>query len=201
MPKVALTFDDGPGPATAALLEVLAARGARATFFLLGRNVERARAVAVQLLRDGHVVGNHTYSHARPDAIDAPTLVDEIARTDALLASVAQEAGCALVSPLPVRLPYGPAANDPRLPALASLGRTHVHWTGDFQDWTDPPPDPAELAARMRRHIDAQAALGLATVIDLHDSSRLFADRTATVEAVRLLLADSTLETFTVPAR
>ena len=42
MPRVALTFDDGPGPATTALLDVLAARGVTATFFLLGKNVERA---------------------------------------------------------------------------------------------------------------------------------------------------------------
>jgi peptidoglycan/xylan/chitin deacetylase (PgdA/CDA1 family) len=197
--KVALSFDDGPGPATESLLDVLAARGARATFFLLGRNVERARAVAVRLARAGHVVGNHTFTHARPDAIGAAALVEEIGRTDELLRDVCREAGVSVREPIPVRLPYGPSDRDPRLPALASLGRTHVHWTGDFEDWSDPPPDPAALAAQMRAHIAAQHAQGLATVLDLHDSSRLFADRRATVEAVRLLLTDATLEIFTVP--
>jgi hypothetical protein len=52
----------------------------------------------------------------------------------------------------------------------------------------------------MRVHIAAQAATGLPAVIDLHDSSRLYADRRVTVEAVRLLLADTALELFTVPA-
>ncbi|HEX8952511.1 MAG TPA: polysaccharide deacetylase family protein [Polyangia bacterium] len=200
MARVALTFDDGPGPATPLLLDVLAARGVHATFFLLGTNVERARDVAVRIARAGHVVGNHTFTHARPGAIAGAALVDEIARNDALLADVCREAGVAPRRPIPVRLPYGPAPDDARLAALASIGRTHTHWTGDFGDWLEPAPDPAELAARMRAHIEAQARAGLAAVIDLHDSSRLFADRTATAEAVRLLLADAALELFTVPA-
>lgn len=201
MPRVALSFDDGPGPATPALLDVLAARGAKATFFLLGKNLERAPQVAERMAREGHVLGNHTFTHQRPDAIAAPQLVDEITHTDQLLAGVYRAAEVALPQPIPVRLPYGPAPNDPRLYALASLGRTHVHWTGDFQDWTDPPPDPADLAARMRVHIAQQDALGLAAVLDLHDSSKLYADRTATAEAVRLLLADPSLTIFTVPTR
>jgi hypothetical protein len=98
-------------------------------------------------------------------------------------------------------LPYGPAPGDLRIGALASIGRTHVHWTGDFQDWIDPPPDPADLAARMRAHVAQQETSGLAAVLDLHDSSRLYADRRATVEAVGILLADQTLDVFTVPSR
>ncbi len=197
---MALTFDDGPGPATPRLLDVLAARGARATFFLLGRNLERARDVALRMARDGHVLGNHTYSHARPDAIGAAQLVDEVGRTDALIAEVYRTAGRAPPRPIAVRLPYGPAPDDPRLLALASMGRTHTHWTADFQDWLDPAPDPSTLAARMRAHIAAQAALGLAAVIDLHDSSKLYADRAATVDAVEQLLVDPALQLFTVPA-
>src|SRR5260370_30569150 len=115
MPRVALSFDDGPGPATEWLLDVLAARGARATFFLLGRNVERARAVAVRLARAGHVVGNHTWSHARPDAIGAAELVAEIARTDELLRDVCREGGVPPQRPIPVRLPYPPSDPDPPL--------------------------------------------------------------------------------------
>jgi chitin deacetylase len=195
--RVALTFDDGPGPATPALLDLFAERGVRATFFLLGRNLERARATAVRAAREGHVLGNHTHSHARPDAIVAAEFADEIARADALLTSVAAEAGVPSRA-IPVRLPYGPLPNDPRPGWLAALGRTHVHWTGDFQDWVEPPPDPQSLAARMRAHVLAQAAAGIPAVIDLHDSSKLFADRSATVEAVRLFLASPDLELFTV---
>src|SRR4051794_3867488 len=109
MARVAISFDDGPGPATPLLLDVLAERGAHATFFLLGSNLERAAEVAVRMAREGHVLGNHTFSHQRPDAIAAPQLVAEILRTDQLLAGVHQTAGVAPPTVWPVRLPYGPA--------------------------------------------------------------------------------------------
>jgi hypothetical protein len=51
----------------------------------------------------------------------------------------------------------------------------------------------------MRAHIAVQDALGLAAVIDLHDASKLYADRSTTVEAVRLLLEQQPAEWFTVP--
>src|SRR5438270_8276786 len=174
MAGVALTFEDGPRRATPLVLDGLAARGVHAAFFLLGKNVERARDIAVRIAREGHVVGNHTFTHARPDAIAGAQLVDEIARTDALLLDVCREAGVLARQPIPVRLPYGPAPHDARILALASIGRTHVHWTGDFEDWIEPQPDAAALAARLRAHVTAQAAAGMAAVLDLHDSSKLF---------------------------
>lgn len=199
--RLALTFDDGPGPATPRLLDVLRAKGARATFFLLGSNIERSREVAVRLAREGHVLGNHSWTHPKPDGITEAAFVEEIRRTDRLLAEIRRSAGLAeLPGPFPVRLPYGPAPADPRLRALASLGRTHVHWTGDFQDWVQPPPKPDALAAAFRAHVNAQTAAGLDTVLDLHDSSRRFEDRSATAEAVRMLLETFDLQLFTVPA-
>ena len=186
MPRFELTFDDGPGPSTPALLDVLAAAGVRATFFVLGSNAERAREICVRAAREGHEIGNHTYSHARPDAIDAAAFADELARTDALITDIRREAGVA-PAPIRVRLPYGVLGDDPRVPMLAALGRTHVGWTADFGDWS--PSEPSELAARMRAHVVAQHAAGEDAVIDLHDSSRTGAERPATVEAVRLLLA------------
>lgn len=186
MPRLLLTFDDGPGPSTPALLDVLAAASVRATFFVLGANVERAREICVRAAREGHEIGNHTYSHARPDEIDAAALADELAKTDALITDVLHEAGVATKS-IRVRLPYGILGDDPRVSMLAALGRTHVGWTADFGDWS--PSDPSELAARMRAHVVAQHAAGDDAIIDLHDSSRTGAERPATVEAVRLFLA------------
>jgi chitin deacetylase len=196
--QVALTFDDGPGPSTPELLDVLAEQGVRATFFLLGRNVEAQPEVVVRLLLEGHVVGNHSYSHPRPEGIAPAAFAAEIRRTDQLVETLAARAAVKLPWPLPVRLPYGPVAGDPRLAALAALGRTHVHWTGDFEDWKDPPAEL--LAARMRAHLVAQEGAGLPAVLDLHDSSRLSAPRRSTVEAVRILCATGGLEWFTVPA-
>jgi peptidoglycan/xylan/chitin deacetylase (PgdA/CDA1 family) len=201
--RLALTFDDGPGPATEELLDVLDRHAARATFFILGSNLERARPTVVRAVRAGHLIGNHTFSHARPGEISGPQLAQEIVRTDEMLRDVYREASASPRACLPVRLPYGLAPRDPRVAVLASLGRTHTHWTGDFEDWVEPAPEPAELSQRMRAHVVQQHEDGLAAVLCLHDSSRQYADRRSTVRAVDLLLSsrdlELELELFTTP--
>src|SRR5258706_6899147 len=65
--KIALTFDDGPNALfTPKILEILEAKHVRATFFMIGQQVEAEPEVVTQVLAAGHVIGNHTYSH--PDA-------------------------------------------------------------------------------------------------------------------------------------
>lgn len=62
---VALTFDDGPHPVvTPQVLDILRAHGARATFFLIGKWVERHPEIARRIVAEGHGVGNHSYSHS-----------------------------------------------------------------------------------------------------------------------------------------
>ncbi len=209
---MALTFDDGPGPTTERILDVLQAHDARATFFVLGRNVAdapwtqpagdaaRARGLVERMRRAGHVVGNHTFSHGRPESwLELP---DDLRRCDAVLAELG-------VARPPVRLPYGirlpertvrteigtarAAALDPRLAVLASLGRTHVHWTSDFDDWTLSPGDGPALAARMLQHVEEMGSLGLDSVLDLHDGgtgSGFGYARLATADALDPFLAE-----------
>ena len=63
---VALTFDDGPNPdATPLILDALAARGVKATFFILGRHAERWPDLVARVAADGHSVGNHGYFHRK----------------------------------------------------------------------------------------------------------------------------------------
>jgi peptidoglycan-N-acetylglucosamine deacetylase len=65
-PSLFLTFDDGPTPGiTAGVLSVLAQFNAKATFFCIGRNVERHPEIYQQILEAGHTAGNHTYSHLK----------------------------------------------------------------------------------------------------------------------------------------
>lgn len=101
-PLVALTFDDGPTEeGVAAALAALRPSDGRATFFLIGREVERRSPLIRQLLAEGHEVGNHSYSHQRMVAGSAGFYDDEIERTDALLrASGVTEPGL-------FRPPYG----------------------------------------------------------------------------------------------
>jgi peptidoglycan/xylan/chitin deacetylase (PgdA/CDA1 family) len=64
-PRVALTFDDGPDPeVTPAILDTLDAGGARATFFVIGRHLERHRHIAARALSEGHELGNHSWMHS-----------------------------------------------------------------------------------------------------------------------------------------
>ena len=61
---VALTFDDGPNePYTSQILDVLKEKGVKATFFLIGKNAEMYPEIAKRILAQGHVIGNHSYSH------------------------------------------------------------------------------------------------------------------------------------------
>src|SRR5215469_614367 len=63
-PKLALTYDDGPNdPHTLRLLEVLARHGVHATFFMIGRYVRARPDIVREVVKAGHVVGNHTFTH------------------------------------------------------------------------------------------------------------------------------------------
>jgi peptidoglycan/xylan/chitin deacetylase (PgdA/CDA1 family) len=63
-PKIALTFDDGPNePYTSEILDILKKYNVKATFFLLGKNVERYPGTARRIVEEGHAIGNHTYDH------------------------------------------------------------------------------------------------------------------------------------------
>src|SRR5262249_8022340 len=63
--RIALTFDDGPDPeVTPRILELLAAHGQRATFFVIGRRAEAEPALVRAIAEQGHAIGNHSYTHA-----------------------------------------------------------------------------------------------------------------------------------------
>ena len=86
---VALTFDDGPNePYTSRLADLLAQRQARATFFQVGRCVQRFPETTRRLARDGHVIGNHSWSHSVPRCLAPGAMATETLRTSALLSDV-----------------------------------------------------------------------------------------------------------------
>jgi chitin deacetylase len=180
-----LTFDDGPGPSTPALLDVLRAASCRATFFLLGRNLASGLAVAARMAAEGHVLGNHLYTHARPGALTPAALAGEVRATDALIRQAYAMAGLAAPAAIPLRLPYGAQAEDERPAILARLGRTHVGWTAMLDDWRRPAPSPQALLQAMLDHVSSRRE----AVLCLHDGSRHGEARPATVEAVRRFLA------------
>lgn len=85
-PVVALTFDDGPtAQFTSEVLDLLDQRQVQATFFVVGRALERDLEVGRQIVAAGHELGNHTYSHTRLVFQPLPLIRQEIERTDELI--------------------------------------------------------------------------------------------------------------------
>ncbi len=76
---VALTFDDGPNPPyTNTLLDVLQKHQVRATFFLVGKNLEKYPEIGKKIVADGHQIGNHTYSHSFSKNFNAKSIMRDI---------------------------------------------------------------------------------------------------------------------------
>jgi peptidoglycan/xylan/chitin deacetylase (PgdA/CDA1 family) len=86
---VALTFDDGPNPPyTDDLLEVLKKHDVKATFFMVGKNVEKFAESARSVVSLGHTVGNHSYSHKFSKYFMQPSFADEIAQTQTTFSKI-----------------------------------------------------------------------------------------------------------------
>jgi peptidoglycan/xylan/chitin deacetylase (PgdA/CDA1 family) len=131
-PKLALTFDDGPSEAnTGSILDLLARYRARATFFVVGKEIDGREQLLERIVRESHEVGNHTFGHAHTVALTGSELLRDLAETNAAVARLAN------VTPAVGRPPYG---KDRRRFArvAASLGMTTALWTldsGDTKGW------------------------------------------------------------------
>jgi peptidoglycan-N-acetylglucosamine deacetylase len=127
---VALTFDDGPWPDTAAFLSVLERARVPATFFMIGRQVAGHDALLRRMLADGDVIGDHTWSHALV-AGGGPFAADQIRSTANAIRRASGFRPCLF------RAPYG--AVGPGLLATAhGLGFTTIQWDVDPRDWSEP---------------------------------------------------------------
>ena len=142
-PVVALTFDDGPSDALAdSLIDVLKAHGARATFFLTGRELARSPAAGARLVAAGHELANHTYSHRRMVLVSPQRVREEIESTDSLLRAAGQR------GPIWFRPPYGyKLIGLPRY--LAATGRTTVTWSIEPDSYPQVAETPEGIVAHV----------------------------------------------------
>jgi len=85
---VALTFDGAPGPDTEPVLDALAAGDTAATFFVRGAGVEAQPELLARIVEEGHALGNHSWTHPRLEELDDAAVVDEFARTHALVTEI-----------------------------------------------------------------------------------------------------------------
>ena len=127
---IALTFDDGPGPYTAHLLDVLDQYGAKATFFLIGSKVSSQANVVRSIHARGHQLGNHSWSHPELPKLPVDQIAGEIDRTNN---AIEQATG---VTPAILRPPYG-AVNGVVLEQLRLRGMSSILWSVDTRDWAD----------------------------------------------------------------
>jgi peptidoglycan/xylan/chitin deacetylase (PgdA/CDA1 family) len=138
---VGLTYDDGPTAATRLdLLAALRKAHLRATFFDMGQNVRANPDLTRAALRQGHWVGNHTYSHPHLPAIGEPAAYQEIASTQFVLQQTTGRL------PTLFREPFGDVSDQVRAD-LASIGLLEVLWTVDSRDWAGASTDEIVAAA------------------------------------------------------
>lgn len=87
--KIAVTFDDGPNENTLLILDSLKKKDIKATFFCIGKNIEKHPEILKRIIEEGHVVANHSYSHSNFfDFYRKDRVIEEIQKTDALIESI-----------------------------------------------------------------------------------------------------------------
>jgi peptidoglycan/xylan/chitin deacetylase (PgdA/CDA1 family) len=175
-PRIALSFDDGPSQWTPAILDLLAAAGARATFFVLGQAIDGHEDLLLRIAAEGHELGNHGHSHRDMRELSDLEISDELRSTADRIEALGLE------RPRLVRPPYGEDAD-----RLERLGAgTVVLWSIDPTDWCS---DADSIVGTVL----AEARDG--AIVLLHDGrplvdSRSSETREATVEAVGRVLGE-----------
>ncbi len=182
--KIALTFDDGPDPEwTPAILNILRDKGAKATFFVIGENAEANPGLVERILREGHEIGNHTFTH--PNLADTPSagVALELNATQRLVEALTGR------SMRLFRPPYlgdaEPASADEIAPVeiAQDLGYITVGEHADTEDWQLPSPETM-IRTTMAEVTNPNAEFR-GNIILLHDSG---GDRSRTVEVLGPLI-------------
>ena len=149
---VALTFDDGPHPVyTPRLLEGLRQRNVRASFFLIGQNIDGNEDIVRQMYEDGHLIGNHSQSHVQLTAESARAACDQIACVNAKIRAITGE------TPGYVRPPFGSWSQE----LESMLPMTVALWNLDPLDWKS--QDRSAVVRYVLSHVED------GSIILLHD--------------------------------
>jgi peptidoglycan/xylan/chitin deacetylase (PgdA/CDA1 family) len=163
-----LTFDDGPDPRyTPAILDTLAEYDVPAMFFVCGQMAADHRELLARMSEEGHVVGNHTWSHPLLTRLSRARIHSEMERTSDVVEETYGE------RPQWFRAPYG-AWNRAAFQLGAELGMEPLAWTVDTLDWTT--PGTRTIVSR----VENGAAPGV--VVLSHDAG---GDRSQSVRALR----------------
>ena len=139
---VALTFDDGPNPATTnQALDTLSKYGIKATFFVLGKNVSGNEEILKRMKSDGHVIGNHSWSHPVLSKLSLDEAKKQITDTEDALTKVLGSSSKLM------RPPYGAITDDIR----NSLDLSFIMWDVDSLDWKS--KNEASILTEIQRQV------------------------------------------------
>jgi peptidoglycan-N-acetylglucosamine deacetylase len=175
---IALTFDDGPNePYTSDVLRVLREQQVRATFFMMGKNVEAFPETARNIVREGHAIGNHTYTHRSLLLNSNASVRREIRRTEEVIERTTGQKTRLF------RPPYGDK-DFLTVRQTRKLGYVMVEWSVTSGDWRMPGAD------RIVRNVLKHAHPG--AIVLLHDGDRWRhgGDRSQTVAALPTLIRE-----------
>lgn len=159
VPKIALTFDDGPSPEyTPQVLDLLKSYRAKATFFCIGRHIEHNPELLSRIHNEGHIIGNHSFSH-HPlfDLYSKKKVISELQKTNDLIFNITGK----LVKIF--RPPFG-VTNPPIAGAVKKLELKVVGWTIRSYDTMNRPAD--RIIGKVTRHLEN------GSVVLLHDNRR-----------------------------
>ncbi|MFD4628319.1 polysaccharide deacetylase family protein [Streptomyces sp. NPDC058284] len=172
-PTMVLTFDDGPDPRyTPHILRTLREYEVRAMFFVCGEMAVDNKDLLREMADDGHLIGNHTWSHPLLTRLHRAGMREEIERTCEVIENATGE------PPAWFRAPYG-AWNRNAFQLGAGLGMEPLAWTVDTLDWTE--PGARTIVRRVRE------GAGPGVVVLSHDAG---GDRSASVEALSSYLPE-----------
>lgn len=160
-PYIAMTFDDGPHSSnTPRLLDMLRQRNIKATFYVVGRNVDMYPAITRRIVAEGHEIGNHTWSHPNLTKLSNEGVRNELLKTKA---AIGRAAG---VQPRTMRPPYGALRQDQRAWILEEFGYPTILWSVDPLDWKK--PGPSVVTSRI---LGATSNGGIVLAHDLHSQT------------------------------
>ena len=192
---VALTFDDGPGPETDDILDILDDTGVRAVFCVVGRRVQEYPRLVRRIVNEGHMLGNHSWDHDHAKWKQGTTAAEyerDLLRTSAAIREVAPGARIPFF-----RAPFGAWGADNIAARIgAGMGMTPLSWSRSVADW-----DPSVSRETILQRV---SAAGPGEVVLLHDADdRGVQDRMRTVWATSRAIPNMRRagRKFTVPLR
>jgi len=134
-PYIAITFDDGPSATlTPKLLDILAAHHIKATFFVIGENVVQHPEIVARAAREGHEIGNHSWSHPNFGKMSDEGVRGQVQRTDDVIKDAAG------ARPTLLRPPYGSITARQKRWIHDQFGYQIILWDVDPYDWKRPGP-------------------------------------------------------------